>query len=188
MDQYLLQSRCDITLIADNHIRHGDFSCLGCLGIDAGDGFGVAHVAGTAQALDLEVTSGRHHPHCVADGKPARFDEFDGVDDCDNGFLVCPDGQIGKPLCDVVVDGGMNQGLECTQLGDIIKDNFTQRPSINLTIWLEDVRPKRCDDSGVNRLAWLLEQSGDVVGVDDMGTEALQFSDHGAFATGNIAG
>jgi hypothetical protein len=73
-------------------------------------------------------------------------------------------------------------------LGDIIKDNFTQCPSINLTIWLEDVRTKRCNDGGIYGLAWLLEQSGDMVGVNDMGTEALQFSDHGAFATGNIAG
>ena len=188
MHQHLLQRRCDIILIGDNHIRHRDFVGLGCLSVDAGDRLGVAHVAGATQAFDLQVTRCGHHPHCIADGGPARFDKLDGVYDRDNGLLGRPDGQIGKPLCDVVVDGRVDECLQCAQFGYISKYDFTQRPPINLTIWLEDVRPKCCDDRIIHGLAWLLEQAGDLVGVDDMGTEALQFSDHGAFATGNLAG
>lgn len=73
--------------VVDDDIRRSHLELLWGLGIDAQNGLCFAEPSCLLQAGNLDVARAGDHPDGIAVLWPARFDEFDGINDCDDGCL-----------------------------------------------------------------------------------------------------
>ena len=166
-------------------VRSLNLLCQGHLAADAADGFSAGEAVSFLEARDLGLAISRDDDDFIHAFVYACFEEEWDFVDHDGLGMFASDAFSQTDL--LAGDAGVDDAFELPAFYWIAEDDAPKGLPVKRAVLAEYCLPEEFDDLPPGRLAWLHDNAGQFVGIDDDRTALLEHLGDGTLAGGDAA-